>query len=513
MAAVNVANMLRVHRARRPDHEALVDGDLRLTYEELDKAVDRHARALRDAGVGRGDIVAILARNHATYLIEIFALYRLGAVQLPLNWRLHHRELDYIVSHAGATTLLVDEEFEDKAAELETLERVITHGAGGRFPALADLVAAAPDEPVEDADVELDDLARILYTSGTTSRPKGVMHTYQNLHFNQYMQMLELGLTPADRILLTGPLFHVAGLDAPGHGTLSIGATLVVSPTFKGPDIVRLAAAERATGMVLAAQILYDILDFEQLGDYDLSSLRYVIFAGVPVVDRQRFHEAFPGVRGIDTFGMTEITSAACYLDERNQISKIGSQGPAVPFCDVKIVGPDGEELPPGRVGEIAVRGPKVMKGYWRDPEATAEALRDGWLHTGDMASIDEDGYMWFADRKRDMIRSGGENIASAEIERVIAKLPNVAEVAVIGVPDPKWDEVPKAYVIPRGALTADDVLAHCREHLGKFKVPKYVEIVDDLPRNDSGKVLKRLLEDPSAGERVAALNAREEQA
>jgi acyl-CoA synthetase (AMP-forming)/AMP-acid ligase II len=228
---------------------------------------------------------------------------------------------------------------------------------------------------------------------------------------------------------------------------------------------------------------------------------------------RRRFKDRLPGVRTIDTFGMTEITNGACYMDAAHELEKLGAQGTPFPLVDLRVVGSDGEPLPPGEVGEIVVRGPKVSPGYWKDPEATASAWRGGWFHTGDMASIDEDGYLWFADRKHDMIRSGGENVASAEIERVLAAHPAVAEVAVVAYPDPRWDEVPKAFVIlVAGAVaTPEELVAHCEGHLARFKVPKHVEIVDYLPRNDSGKVLKRVLRDEAHAAAVD-LDARGEQ-
>jgi len=500
----NLSLALRRHAVRRPRAEALVDGDSRWTYAELDRAVDRHAHAIAASGVGEHDLVGILARNHATYVIELLALARLGAVSVPINWRLHARELGYIVEHSGLRALLVDQDFHDKAAEAQQttgLAVVVSHTAQppAGWLSLPRLLAQAPGTPVPDAERSFDDLQRVLYTSGTTSRPKGVMHTHGNVQMNHVGQLLELELTPADRAMVSAPLFHVSGLEAPGLAIFYVGGTMVITRGYQGADIVRLAAAERVTTLVLAAQIVHDILRMPDRADFDLSALRLIIFGGVPATVRRAVHDTLPHVRLIDTFGMTEICNGACYMDAEHQLSKIGSQGMPFPHLELRVVGPDGQPVPPGTIGEITVRGPKVSPGYWRDPQATAQAWQDGWFRTGDLASMDSDGYLWFADRRTDMIRSGGENVASAEIERVIAEHPGVAEVAVIGVPDPKWDEVPKAYIVARAGsgLTAQDVIGHCTDHLAKFKVPKYVDIVDDLPRNDSGKVLKRLLRDP----------------
>jgi fatty-acyl-CoA synthase len=510
----NLSRMLRFHVVRRASKEALVDGDRRWTYRRLDADVDRHAQALLALGVEPGEIVGILARNSASYVIELLAIARIGAVSLPLNWRLHERELTYIAQHAGIAALLVDEEFHAKAEALTTtdgLRIVVSHAddAPRGWPWLDEVLDSVPGDPVPDAEVGLDDLQRILYTSGTTAHPKGVMHTHGNVIWNHIGQMLELELSAADRPMVSAPLFHVSGLEVPGLGTLYAGGTMLMARSYAGRDIVELAARERATGVVLAAQIVYDILAMEDLGDFDLSPLRFAVFGGVPPVVRRRVQDALPHLRLIDTFGMTELTNGACYMDSAHSRSKVGAQGTPFPHLDIRIVGPGGEPVEPGVVGEIAVRGLKVTPGYWRDPQATAEAWRDGWFHSGDMASVDGDGYLWFADRKADMIRSGGENVASAEIERALATHPHVAEVAVVGVPDPKWEEVPKAFVVVHAGstVTVDDLLAHCNDNLARFKVPKHLEIVERLPRNDSGKVLKRLLRE-GAGDAVSASTA-----
>lgn len=509
----NLSLALRRHAVRRPNTEALIDGDARWNYAELDAAVDRHAQALRAAGVQEHELVGILARNHATYIMELLAIARLGAVSVPINWRLHARELGYIVEHSGLVTLLVDEDFHLNASEVAgfgELRTVVSHAdrAPGGWLSLPQLLAAAPTERVPDAERTLDDLQRILYTSGTTSHPKGVIHTHGNVQMNHVGQMLELELSPADRAMVSAPLFHVSGLEVPGLAMFYVGGTMVLTRSYAGADIVRLAAAEQVTSLVLAAQIVYDILRMPDRAKFDLSALRLIVFGGVPADVRMAVHDALPHVRLIDTFGMTEICNGACYMDVEHQLSKIGSQGMPFPHLDLRIVDPDGDPVPPGTVGEIIVRGPKVSPGYWRDPETTARTRRDGWFLTGDLASVDTDGYLWFADRRTDMIRSGGENVASAEIERVISQHPDVAEVAVIGVPDPKWEEVPKAYVVARAdsRLTGEDIIGYCTEQLAKFKVPKFVDVVPDLPRNDSGKVLKRLLRDPEGAATAAAM-------
>ncbi|MEU7575184.1 AMP-binding protein [Micromonospora sp. NPDC049240] len=505
MAGSNVTETLRRQALRRADSEALVDGDARWTYAELDADVDRHAAALRDAGLGDGDLVGVLGRNTATYVIELLALSRLGAISVPLNWRLHVDEQAYVITQAGITGLLYDDDFADDVARLAAatgLRALVANGdrvvAGARR--LADLRdRQPPGVRVADAEKGPADIHRLLYTSGTTARPKGVIHTCGNLTANHFAQILELELTADDRILVSAPLFHVSGLEAPGLATFVAGATMVLTPTFTPADIARIAAGERVTGMVLAAQILFGLLDLDE--PPDLSSLRYLLFAGVAPGVRREVKRRLSHVRLVDTFGMTELCNGVCYLDAAHEESKLGALGAPFPGVHIRIVDEHFRPVGPDVEGEIIVRGEKVSPGYWKDDEANRRTRRDGWFLTGDIGRIDADGYLWFVDRRADLIKSGGENIAGAEIERVLAQHPGVAEVAVIGVPDPRWDEVPKAFVIlTDGAVTTvEELREHCRASLARYKVPKYVQIVASLPRNDSGKVLKKGLREAEA--------------
>lgn len=498
VATSNFSETLRRQTLRRGDREALVDGDRRWTYAELDADVDRHAAALRAGGVEADALVGVLGRNSATFVIELLALARLGAVSVPLNWRLHEQEQTYVVSRAGISALLYDDEFADIAgsvAAATSVRLLVAHGEArvhGGF-VLAEMLADVPRGiRVPDVEREDGDLHRLLFTSGTTAHPKGVMHTCGNIAANHVGQVLELELTQDDRILVSAPLFHVSGLEAPGLATFVAGGTLVLTTSFQPADIARIAESERITGMVLAAQILFGMLDLDPAPD--LSALRYLLFAGVAPAVRQRVKALLPHVRLVDTFGMTELCNGVAYLDAAHEQSKLGALGAAFPGVQLRIVDADFREVGPDVEGELVVRGAKVSPGYWRDEEATRRAWRDGWFVTGDVARIDADGYLWFVDRRANLIKSGGENIASAEVERILAQHPGVAEVAVIGVPDARWDEVPKAFIVARTELTADELRRHCLDHLAKFKVPAHFAFVDSLPRNDSGKVLKKVL-------------------
>nr|BFE57686.1 long-chain fatty acid--CoA ligase [Dactylosporangium thailandense] len=501
MATSNFAEVLRVQALRRADREALVDGDARWTYAELDAETDRHAAALLAAGITAADLVGILARNTATYVIELLALSRIGAIAVPLNWRLHATEQSYVISQAGIAALLYDDDFADVAEALPGLRVLVANGSSMVDGAqrLEALLAGQPRGiRVADAEKAPGDVHRLLYTSGTTAHPKGVIHTCGNVAANHRAQVLELELTQQDRILVSAPLFHVSGLEAPGLAVFVAGATMVLTPTFKAADIAAIAERERITGMVLAAQILFGMLDLDPAPD--LSALRYLLFAGVAPSVRRKVKARLPHVRLIDTFGMTECCNGATYMDAAHEDSKLGALGAPFPGVHIRIVDESFREVAPGVEGEIIVRGEKISPGYWRDEETTKRTRRDGWFLTGDVGRIDADGYLWFVDRRTDLIKSGGENIASAEVERVIAQHPDVAEVAVIGVADPQWDEVPKAFVIlhPASRATGEDIRAHCLANLAKFKVPKYVQIVESLPRNDSGKVLKKNLRETS---------------
>lgn len=494
----NFAEHLRRQALRRADREALVDGANRWTYAQLDADVDRHAAALLDAGVHNGQLVGVLGRNTATYVLELLALARIGAVSVPLNWRLHANEQSYVIDQAGITCLLYDDDFADDAAVLLArtgLRAAVANGdkTVGDAHQLGDLLQRQRDGVrVPDVRKNPDDVHRLLYTSGTTAHPKGVVHTCGNLAANHLAQVLELELTQNDRILISAPLFHVSGLEAPGLAVFVAGATMVLTPTFKAGDIARIASGERVTGMVLAAQILFGILALDPKPD--LEALRYLLFAGVAPNVRRQVKAALPHVRLVDTFGMTELCNGIVYMDAAHEESKIGALGAPFPGVSIGIVDENFREVPPNTEGELIVRGAKISPGYWNDDEANARTRRDGWFLTGDVCRIDDDGYLWFVDRRVDLIKSGGENVAGAEIERVISQHPDVAEVAVIGVPDPTWDEVPKAFVILKAGstTTGDDIRAYCLANLARFKVPKYVDVVGSLPRNDSGKVLKR---------------------
>jgi fatty-acyl-CoA synthase len=349
---------------------------------------------------------------------------------------------------------------------------------------------------VADSDLSDDALQRIIYTSGTTSLPKGVMLTHGNVNMNMHAQIVELGLRAGDRILNFAPLYHVGGTDLPGYGIWHVGGCMVLQRRFDPAAVLRAIESERITGMVMAATMLDMVRRASEVEAADLSSVRWLIYSQVTTALFGVARGLFPNARLIEGYGLTETCSGLTYLDRAHMESKQGSVGIPVPWVQVRVVDAFDADVPVGVDGEVVARGPKVSPGYLDDPDATATAFRNGWFHTGDVGCFDEDGYLYIRDRLKDMIRSGGENMSSAEIENVLADHPLVLAASVVGAPDPKWQEVPVAFVIGRPGLTPEALIEHARERLGKFKLPKEIYIVEEFPTNPSGKVLKRTLRD-----------------
>ncbi|HST37868.1 MAG TPA: AMP-binding protein [Conexibacter sp.] len=500
----NLSRLLTWARHRYAERDALVFEQRRWTYAQLDDDVGALAAGLRERGVGPGTRIAVLAMNLPEYLLLGLALAKLGAVMVPLNYRLHEEELHYLLDHSRAEGLASESAFAETARTLTQrlpalrANLALEGDLGAGWPTAAELIAAHAGARVPDAPVGDGDLQRILYTSGTTSRPKGARLTHGNVNANMHAQVAELALTKDDRILNFAPLYHVGGLDIPGYTTWWVGATMVLMRRFDAQSILNAIAHERITGMVMVATMLNMMRRLPLDQQRDTRSVRWLIFSQVtPAL----FHEtvaAFPNARLIEGYGMTETCNGLTYLDMDHMLSKQGSVGTPLHGVDVRVVDELGMEVPAGVAGEIVVSGPNVMGDYWH---GDSRAVVDGWFHTGDVGRFDDDGYLYVLDRLKDMIRSGGENMASSEIEAVVDAVPAVIEAAVIGVPHPQWVEVPVAFVAAADGLDPAAIAEHCASRLGRFKVPKAVYVLDELPRNPSGKVLKRELR-----ERVAQL-------
>ena len=490
---VNLSGFVRVHAERQPEKPAVIYDGCEITYAELHNRILSVATTLADHGVGRGDVVAVLMKNSAAFLDIAFALSHLGAVLLPINYRLAADEVAYITEKADTKLIVADEEFGDVLPHgIQPIMLDATLQADPRLLAPRD---AAPPPPASCAP---SDLQRLVFTSGTTDRPKGVMISYENFYWKTMDIHASLGLSGEDRMLVVGPLYHVGGFDLPGIGMLWAGGTLLVQREFDAASALQAIEAYQLTGSWMAPTMLNACLNLEDAKTFDLSSLRWVIGGGerTPESRIRQFGDVFPSARYIDAYGLTESCSGDTFMLAGYELSKIGSTGRAIAHVEVEIADNEGNLMPLGTEGEIVLRGPKITKGYWGEPELTKASFFGDWFRTGDVGYLDADRFLYLTDRKKDMIISGGENIASSEVERVVYELPQVLEAAVIGLPDEKWGECVSAVIVPQPGQAIDLVTlqAHCRAHLAGFKIPRQLHIVDVLPRNPSGKVLKREL-------------------
>ncbi|MGH2740502.1 MAG: acyl-CoA synthetase [Actinomycetota bacterium] len=466
-----------------------------ITYRDLDARTNRAAGALQTLGVGKGDRLAILAKNSPEYAEVFLACAKLGAIVVPLNWRLTPSEIEFQVNDSGAATLVYESEFSEavdvfrpatgikEALELGSTFEEALAGSGEEEPGVS---------------IEGDDVLALIYTSGTTGRPKGAMLTHANFFWTNLNILLAIDITQDERSVMVLPMFHVGGWNV---NTLSVwwkGGTVLVEREFDASGCLRLVEAERATSMMGVPAIYLAMTQAPEFESADLSSLRHVVCGGAPAPESLIRTWEERGVKFIQGYGLTEAAPNSLVLPPEDSRRKLGAAGRPYFYADVRVVGENDEPVGAGGKGEIVIRGPSIMPGYWELPLETAHALRGGWLRTGDVARLDDEGYAYIVDRVKDMIISGGENVYPAEIENVLYEHPAVAEAAVIGVPDEKWGEAPLAVIVtkPGEAVPAEDVLAFCRERLAKFKTPKRVEFVDALPRTPSGKVIKHELRD-----------------
>ena len=495
---------------RTPDAAALRFEGTGRSYAELDERVTRLARALAGRGVATGDRVAVLALNGLEVWETYLAAVRLGAVVVPVNFRLVPDEVAYVLADSGTVALVVDTALAEVAAKARAqasgVRTVIT--IGGDYE---EALGAVGGEPL---DVEVDEgaAAFIMYTSGTTGRPKGAVLTHRNLLVHVFSHVTHLGWDPDDRVAVPGaPLFHVAGL-AGGLPPLLMGGTHVVlrSGGFDPVATLDLIERERVSSIFLVPAMWAAVVAVPGIASRDLSSLRRISWGAAPASTAllRTLIETFPQAEVVTAFGQTECSPVTCFLRGEDSVRKIGSIGTPMLNVEVRVVDDAMRDVPQGEVGEIVYRSPMVMREYWGKPEATAEAFAGGWFHSGDLVRQDEDGYLYVVDRKKDMIITGGENVYCAEVEDVLAAHPKVGEVALIGVPDARYGEAPLAVVAPRDPAdppTPAELTAWCRDRLAGYKHPREYSIVPALPRNPSGKVLKtRLREEHSAGSMVA---------
>jgi acyl-CoA synthetase (AMP-forming)/AMP-acid ligase II len=492
-----------------PELEAVVDvaTGRRITFAELDDRVNRTAHALRRLGVSKGDRVGLLMMNSVSFIDAYLGAARLGAVIVPLNWRLTPAELRFILGDSGVSVLVFGDEFSATAAELhgtglDGLDRWLHVGEDVHRPGFAvDFDDVRADQRgAATADVDERDLLYVMYTSGTTGRPKGVMHT----HGTTFAAVVDMGATMdyryGDRYLNCMPLFHVGALQ-PANACVYRGCTTVLMRAFDAVQAWEQIGREQVTSLLAVPAMLSAMAESYEPDRHDCSALRWIITAGSPVPVSLLERYVSMGVNIIQGYGLTEAGGPVTVLGGADAVSHLGSAGKASFHSDVRIVDRDGGDVAPGATGEIVVRNAATMVGYWNRPEASAAVLRGGWLHTGDVAGMDAGGYVTIHDRLTDLIISGGENIYPAEIEDVILSHPGVAEVAVIAQPSARWGESPCAVVVPADPeLDPSDIMTWCEGRLARFKTPKAVEFVEEIPRNPSGKALKRILRDRFPG-------------
>ncbi|MFD5325764.1 long-chain fatty acid--CoA ligase [Streptomyces sp. NPDC127092] len=479
-------------RARKTPHRtALIHGSTTVTYGALHERTTRLAHALRAAGVRRGDRIAYLGPNHPAFLETLFAAGLLGAVFVPLNTRLAAPEIAYQLEDSGASVLL-HSPAHATTAETVTGVRTVVEAGGATYE---ELLAAGSAEPVDEP-VSPDDVGIIMYTSGTTGRPKGAMLTHGNLVWNAVNVLVDHDLLADETALVSAPLFHTAGLNMLTLPVLLKGGTCVLTESFDPGGTLDLVERHGVTFMFGVPTMFDQIARHPRWATADLSSLRLLTCGGAPVPASLIAAYQERGLAFLQGYGMTEASPGALFLDAEHAVAKAGSAGVPHFFTDVRVVRPDLTPVTAGETGEVLIRGPHVMAGYWGRPEETAAAFTDGWFRSGDAARVDADGYVTIVDRFKDVIISGGENIYPAEVEDALLAHPDVAECAVIGVPDEKWGETARAIVVARAGTAPDPaaVLASLTGRLARYKIPRTLLLVDALPRTASGKLLKHSL-------------------
>lgn len=488
-----------------PKKTATVFGDRRITYQELNARINKLANAFVKLGIKKGDRVAILLFNSDVWPIITFALAKLGGIAVPLNYRLRGREVTFIANNSEPVAFISEKYFLDLlsgiSSDLPSVKHYIATDAQEAGVLNLDKLMSPESPSFSQAELDENDLIFINYTSGTTGLPKGAMITHRNVFADATARGIEFHIWENDRTLIATPIFHAAA----SLGLMScflFGATAVILRDFITHQFLETIEKERITvGGGVPAQIIF-CLEHPNITKYDYSSLKYWGYGAAPMpVDRIKAAMEVFKCKFLQGFGQTESTSFLTILRPEDHAIKdpdllakrLTSCGRAAINIDVKVMDENDQPVESGQVGEIVARSANVMKGYWKNPQATAETLRNGWLHTGDLATMDEEGYIYICDRKKDMIISGAENIYPLEIENVISSHPGVLEVAVIGVPDAKWGEAVKAIVVPRpgASLTEQEIIQFCADNIASYKKPKSVEFIEVLPRNATGKVLK----------------------
>ncbi|MGO0063050.1 acyl-CoA synthetase [Brevibacillus fluminis] len=501
-----LGDLLRRSKRRFPTKMALQYAEESFTYAQLDEIVNRTANAVHASGLQKGDRAAVLSRNSLDFAILNFALAKAGVILVPINYMLNKDDVAFIFGHAEVSACFASPEFAalaDDAIEQAgcsiVLKAIISKPSAPKdgWHLFRELIEhASATEP--DVELQDDDIAHILYTSGTESKPKGVMLTHKNL-ISEYVSTIIDGSMAEDDIAIHAlPLFHSAQLHCFLGPYVYLGASGIILEQATPDLLLETVETYKATQLFCPPTVWIALLRSPEFAARNLSSLKkcYYGAAIMPVEVLKELRKRLPDAQFWNFYGQTEVAPLATVLKPDDQLRKPGSAGKPSLNVETIIVDDEGNEVPRGSIGEIVHRTSHAMLGYFRDPEKTSAAFHNGWFHSGDLGMMDEEGYITVVDRKKDMIKSGGENVSSREVEELIYQHPKVSEVAVIGVPHPYWIEAVTGVVVPKAgeSLTADEILAFCRERLSSFKAPKFIVIADNLPRNPSGKILKREL-------------------
>jgi fatty-acyl-CoA synthase len=473
-----------------PNSVAIQDGETgrEFSYRQLFEAASSGAAFLSRAfGIKKGDRVALLATNELESVFLFFALHRLGATLVPINFRLTKREVDHILNDSEPSLIVAQEGFWP-LLEGHVQPKLLLQGPKS-------FAEAVETKTVHDAfESDEETAALILYTSGTTGAPKGALLSHRMIFWNSINTTLRLNLSQSDSTVIFLPFFHTGGWNVLTTPFLHRGAKVIFLKKFEADRILEISAREKCT-LLFGVPTTMDMMARSPLFEKaDLSSIRYAIVGGEPMPIELIKTWARKGIPIRQGYGLTEFGPNVFSLNEEDALRKIGSIGFPNFYIEAKIVDDHGRELPPGDIGELILKGPMVMSGYWKNSKATSEAIRDGWLYTGDLVRKDSDGYFYVVGRKKDMYISGGENVYPPEVEQVLRQLPQIREAAVVGVPDEKWGEVGKAFLVKQSEIATEEILAHCQRNLAKFKIPKHFVFLSDLPKGDSGKILKRRL-------------------
>jgi fatty-acyl-CoA synthase len=497
-----VDQMLTRSTRRFPTKIALVNRNQRVTYKELQERVDNLAGWFQAKGIAKGDKVALLLFTRIEYAECLFALARIGAVAVPINFRLQSNEIEYILNNSDAKMIIVDNEL------TSTIDPIREN-----LPLISDIVVINKSSSdtanysykniflntyyPNFVEVEDDDDYLIVYTSGTTGKPKGAVLTHKNVYLNAMNYSLEFGLTKDEVQLVTTPMFHIGGISALSMVVL-MGGTSVLHEKFNPEYVLQTYQSEKITYSFMVPSMWNMLLEHPSFSEYNLTSLRVLCTAAssTPLELKKRLMKHFPNAGVFDTYGQTETSPGTTTLKPTDSLNKSGSVGLSFTNVEIRVVDELMNDVPNGQVGEIIFRGPTIMKEYYKNPEATKEAFAGGWLHSGDLVVADEEGYISVVDRKKDMLITGGENVYPKEIEEILYTHADILEAAVVGVPDEKWGETVKAFVVLRAGkiLSEQEVIDFSSGKIANYKKPRYVEFVEELPRNAAGKILKTVL-------------------